>query len=156
MKRRDFWEVIEASRQGAEGRFPLQLKRLYHRLRTMSLDEVASFERHFGDLQDEADSDELRTVANELGGGCGDDSWSDFTSWLISMGQGAYEAVIDEPEHLRGFAAESEDIEFEEFQHVAGWVENDLTPGVDDHQKPRESGPEAVTVRKVAQLALAG
>jgi hypothetical protein len=118
-----FWSIIAATRP-ADG-FDAQVKKLTDLLAALSVDEVDSFETIFYEYRSRAeDSDQLREMAHELGGGAGDDGWSDFCSWVISRGQKVYKDALRDPETLRSIAAESEAVDFEEFQYVAGRVIN--------------------------------
>lgn len=62
-------------------------------------------------------------------GGCSDDGFTDFRSWLISRGRDVYEAALRDPESLVEVAAADgvEATSFEEFQYVARRVYEEKT-----------------------------
>jgi hypothetical protein len=119
----EFWSLI-AETKPADG-FDAQAKRLDVLLTALPVGEVESFEQIFNTYRNRAEgSDALRETAHELGGGSGDDGWSDFCSWVISRGRDAYFVALRDPTALSSIAAESEAVDFEEFQHIAGRIIN--------------------------------
>jgi hypothetical protein len=69
-------------------------------------------------------------VAFASGGGCSDDLFDDFRSWLISMGRKVYEAALADPETVHEIAERDgleEDVFFEELQYVPSQVLREKT-----------------------------
>jgi hypothetical protein len=121
-----FWQVIARSRSdvrrpSAVVRMDRQAKRLKELLEAMPQAGRAQFARIFSELLDAAYRWDLWAAAHVLGGGCSDDGFSDFRSWLISMGRSVFESALKDPETLTDLQADPtvEDFFFEEFQHVA-------------------------------------
>jgi hypothetical protein len=129
MTKHRFWEIIAASRTGFdpeqyENSREKQLVRLHQLLSALSTEELRAFLRLFGARMDEASSrprEGLWGVAFDIGGGCSDDMFEDFRSWLISMGRDAFEAAVRNPETVYEVAEQEglgEDVFFEGFQYV--------------------------------------
>ncbi|MEM9493817.1 MAG: DUF4240 domain-containing protein [Myxococcota bacterium] len=124
-----FWQHIARSRVGydparAEGNMDAQLKALAAALEPLAAEELVAFRDHFEDCMDRAHSGDLWSAAYLLAGGCSDDGFADFRSWLISMGREVYKAALGEPDTLAGpaHAPGVEDVFFAELRHVAGEV----------------------------------
>lgn len=127
-----FWEIVAASKFGLDPSAPetsdLQAVRLRQLLAGMPAEEVEAFSRHFDARMGEAYSrsrEGLWAVAFDIGGGCSDDMFDDFRSWLISMGREVYEAAIKDPDSVYAVAEQhhlGEDVFFEEFQYVPSQV----------------------------------
>jgi hypothetical protein len=146
-----FWEIIAASREGfdpedIEASQERQLLRLRDLLAQLPAEEVQAFDQHFCDRMREAyiparqrdkwgtPLDGLWGVAFQMGGGCSNDCFLDFRSWLISMGREAFEAAVRDPETVYGLVEAAEDAEdvsdiifFEGFQYVASRVWREKT-----------------------------
>jgi hypothetical protein len=74
---------------------------------------VASFDRHFSEAMDRADTTELMVAASLLHGGCSDDRFFDFRAELILRGRAVFERVLAEPDTL----ADHSDIQGDELIH---------------------------------------
>jgi hypothetical protein len=138
-----FWEIIHASREGYDpGDFEAsrerQLTRLWDLLDQLPAEEVQAFDQHFADRMKEAyipatkrdkwgsPLDGLWGVAFQLAGGCSNDMFLDFRSWLISMGREFFEAAVRDPNTVLDLAEQAEDdsdiLFFESFQYVPSRV----------------------------------
>jgi hypothetical protein len=129
MDKAKFWEIIAASRRGFhperyESSKENQLVRLHQLLSALSTEELRAFLTLFGARMDESYSrpqEGLWRVAFDIGGGCSDDMFDDFRTWLISMGREVFEAAVRNPETVYEVAEQEglgEDVFFEEFQYV--------------------------------------
>jgi hypothetical protein len=146
MMKKRFWDIIAASRSGfdpedIDGSMDRQVARLHELLSALSVEEVRAFEKFFDERMAEAYSrpkrikhgrplDGLWAVAYNIGGGCSDDSFDDFRSWLISMGQEVYEAVLRSPEKVYEVVEKAgleDEVFFEEFQYVPSRVLREKT-----------------------------
>ncbi|QRK09060.1 DUF4240 domain-containing protein [Archangium violaceum] len=91
---------------------------------------------------------ELRRLLLQLGaayliaGGCSDDGFTDFRSWLISMGRRVFENALSNAESLIEVvdAPGLEDIFFEEFRYVPEQAYEELT----GHEIPTYEEPTPV------------
>src|SRR5262249_44626804 len=118
-----------------------QLARLHELLAALPTEEVRAFEECFSQRMNEAYQrpkrikdgrplDGLWAVAFDVGGGCSDDGFIDFRSWLISMGRKVYEAVLRDPKKVYRIVKEQDledDVFFEEFQYVPSHVLREQT-----------------------------
>lgn len=113
-----FWEIIALSRQ-PDGDQDKQLQALRQQLDALSPEEIVSFQTHFYACQRAAYRWDLWGAGYILNGGCSDDSFMDFRSWLISQGQERYEAALRDPETLAEFFdPENDCCVFEVFAYV--------------------------------------
>lgn len=124
-----FWRLISESRQNAssaipDGNMDRQVARLTELLTALPPQEVVDFDKHFSDCFIEAYKWDLWAAAYIIEGGCSDDGFMDFRSWLISMGQSAFTESLRDVESLVTYASDPtvEVCSFEEFQYVAGNV----------------------------------
>jgi hypothetical protein len=129
MTRDDFWNIVEKVHRTANGNMDKKCALLDAELRRLPLEEVRSFHAHFDECEDRAYSWDLWAAAYIIGGGCGDDGFSDFRSTLISMGRGIFEQALANPESLADIDYDSETAQFEGYQYVPNTVESDLSGG---------------------------
>ena len=125
-----FWNIIARSKAASAGDTEAQAEALQSELSKLQPEEIVEFERVLGELQDQAYRWDLWGAAYIIGGGCSDDAFIDFRSWLISMGRPVFEQALADPDSLAdveiGPDAE-EDAFFEEFAYVAGQVYEEKT-----------------------------
>lgn len=129
-----FWEVIAASRRGlnperAVGNQSRQARGLEELLRALPPEDVLAFLQCFEGRLVESYRWDLWAAAYLIHGGCSDDAFDDFRSWLISMGREAYQAALADAESVGTLAALPgiEKASFERFQYVARRVYRDKT-----------------------------
>ncbi|ATB33831.1 DUF4240 domain-containing protein [Melittangium boletus] len=120
-----FWILIEASRrvvdpERADGNARRQAEELWKQLSRLPPEEIVEFSAHFQDRMDAAFQWDLWGVAYIVAGGCSDDGFADFRSWLISMGRRVFEDAVANAESLIRVvdAPGVEDVFFEEFRYV--------------------------------------
>ncbi len=129
-----FWALIGESRSGFEpglneGNMDKQLERLQELLGELSPQEIAEFQHEFDERMNQAYRWDLWAAAYIIEGGCSDDGFTDFRSWLISMGREVYEAALQDPESLID-VADADGVEatsFEGFHYVAGQAYEAMT-----------------------------
>lgn len=100
MDKAGFWKIIDESRAAADGDAEEQLAILGQILRALPPDDIVAFDRHLSTYHARADHWDLWGAAYIIGGGCSDDGFMDFRSWLISRGEKAYEAAMADAESL--------------------------------------------------------
>jgi hypothetical protein len=61
---------------------------------------LVAFDEKFETLLEDSYRWDLWAAAYIINGGCSDDCFDYFRNWLISLGQEAYDAVIDDPKVL--------------------------------------------------------
>jgi hypothetical protein len=129
MTRDDFWNIVENVHRTAGGDMDKKCELLDAELRRLPLDEIRSFHAHFHQCHDRAYSWDLWAAAFIIGGGCGDDGFSDFRSTLISMGRDTFEQALANPEFLADIDYDAEIAQFEGYQYVPTTVESDVGGG---------------------------
>jgi hypothetical protein len=150
-----FWNIVERVHDASGGDMDRKCELLEAELRRLPLEEVTSFHSHFDACQDRAYNWELWAAAYIIGGGCSDDSFSDFRSTLISMGRKTYETALADPQSLAAMDYDAENAHYEGYQYVASEVEEDLGGGqefsrVQPH--PAEPSGKPWDEDKVAEL----
>jgi hypothetical protein len=118
----EFWTLIESSKAAAKGSFDLHCEELAKRLVELPPDEIVAFDKLFRGKSIQAYTWDLWGAAYVINGGCSDDGFNDFRSWLISLGRDRFERALADPESLvdvkLGPGGE-EDASFEQFSYVA-------------------------------------
>jgi len=129
-----FWAIIGESRncfdsELLDGNMDVQLEQLQTLLNALPPEEVVQFQTEFDKRMIEANRWDLWGAAYIIEGGCSDDGFADFRSWLISMGRDVYEAALRDPQSLVEVADASgvEATSFEEFQYVAAQTYEERT-----------------------------
>lgn len=124
-----FWNLVEKVHRDSGGDMDRKCELLEAELRRLPLDEVHLFHRHFDECVDRAYSWELWAAAYIIGGGCSDDSFSDFRATLISMGRETFERVLADPQSLADIDYDAETADYEGYQYVPTTVETELGGG---------------------------
>jgi hypothetical protein len=100
-----FWQIIARSLDGTDSvglTMETQARLLEAELEVLSHDEFAGFVAHFSRHHSEACRHDLWAVAYVVMGGCGDDSFMDFRTWLVARGRSVYAAALRDPDSLAG------------------------------------------------------
>lgn len=130
MDKPKFWKMIDDSRTNAHGDFGLQIELLRKRMRDLPPNEIVSFQALFSDLLIDSYRWDLWAAAYLINGGCSDDGFHYFRSWLISKGESVYENALSDPESLTKVIT-GEDrkhgCELESFEYVASEVWQEKT-----------------------------
>lgn len=134
MNAEQFWKIIESSRRGfdperADGNMERQAEELRGLMTKLPPEQIVAFHNHFVEQLNAAYRWDLWGAAYIIAGGCSDDGFTDFRSWLISMGRAAFEAALADPESLIDVADAPgvEDVFFEAFSYVPAQVYEELT-----------------------------
>lgn len=142
-----FWKLIESSQRGfdpgrVDGNMQHQLEELRRLLSKLPPEEIVGFRDQFLAQRDAAFHWDLWGAAYIIAGGCSDDGFVDFRSWLISMGRRVFEDAVSHAESLLDVADAPgiEDVFFEEFQYVPAQVYEELT----GQELPPASGPSPI------------
>ncbi|MGZ8938740.1 MAG: DUF4240 domain-containing protein [Limisphaerales bacterium] len=140
MNAAEFWSIVERVHHRGEGVMKRKCEVLAEELRTLTMDEVRSFEEHFTTFYFEAFVWDLWAAATIICEGCGNDSFMDFRSTLVSMGREVYEGGLKVAESLAEVQFDGDYPCFEGYQYVAGKVyrekaaEIGLTRDIDDRE----------------------
>ncbi|MFG2866541.1 DUF4240 domain-containing protein [Streptomyces sp. NPDC048338] len=100
MDETEFWEIIDSSREAAEGDPEDQADLLVERLLQLDPDSVLDFARHFEARYHRAYSWELWGAAAVLLDGASDDAFDYFRCWLIGQGREVFEGGVHDPDSL--------------------------------------------------------
>lgn len=94
-----FWQLIDDVRNATD-RMPDVPERLIDVLCTMEEQEIVDFESHYTDCLHRSYDARLWLAAVAIMDGCGDDTFSDFRSWLIAQGRARFESALADPDSL--------------------------------------------------------
>ena len=97
MSEDEFWALIKLTRR-AETR--AHAEALSHELATRPVETIHLFDRRWAEAQRAAYRWDVWNAAYLIGGGCSDDGFMDFRSWLILQGRGVYHATLNDPDSL--------------------------------------------------------
>lgn len=109
-----FWQIIDGT---VSEDYDAQLDALAETLAKLSREEILAFDQDFRKASLAAYRWDLWGAAYVINGGCSDDGFIDFRSWLISRGKSVYDGALANPESLAGHIREAF-AEFEEFAYV--------------------------------------
>ncbi|WP_327702445.1 DUF4240 domain-containing protein [Streptomyces decoyicus] len=133
MDETEFWELIDRSREAAEGDPEEQADALVERLLGLDPDAVVDFARHFEARYNRAYSWELWAAASVMLGGASDDAFDYFRCWLIGQGREVFEGALHDPDQLAELLDdfdEAVDGDAEELGYAADEAYEQLTGGV--------------------------
>jgi len=112
-----FWAQNDASL--GEGDQDAQIERLRDGLKRLSDQDLVDFIHLYHAVMNRTYSWRLWAAAYAIGGGCSDDGFIDFRSWLISRGKAVAEAAMADPESLADLEFDPDEAQFEEYAYVA-------------------------------------
>jgi len=98
-----FWEIIQSTKDIANGDFEEQQEELAKELRKLPPDDIILFGNRFRYFRGLANTWELWGAIYIIHGGCSDDSFADFMEWVIGQGKDFYYKTINDPESLVEF-----------------------------------------------------
>lgn len=96
MQAEAFWDIVDRSREGSDG-VEAQTETLRAILTGLPAADVAAFDAEFVRRNQELYSWDLWGAAYVLLSGCGNDSFTDFRSWVVAQGRAYFDAVRDDP-----------------------------------------------------------
>ncbi|WP_405692161.1 DUF4240 domain-containing protein [Streptomyces sp. NBC_00057] len=100
MDETEFWEIIDSTREAAEGDPEDQADLLVERLVRLDPEAVLDFARHFEARYNRAYRWEVWGAAAVLLGGASDDAFDFFRCWLIGQGREIFEGALHDPDSL--------------------------------------------------------
>ncbi|MEV3931830.1 MULTISPECIES: DUF4240 domain-containing protein [unclassified Streptomyces] len=100
MDETEFWEIIDSTREAAEGDPEDHADLLVERLVRLDPDSVLDFARHFEARYNRAYRWDLWGAAAVLLGGASDDAFDYFRCWLIAQGREVFEGAVHDPDSL--------------------------------------------------------
>lgn len=100
MDETEFWELVDSTREAAEGDPEEQADLLVERLVQLDPDAVLDFARHFESRYNRAYQWDVWGAAWVLLDGAGDDVFDFFRCWLIGQGREVFEGAVHDPDSL--------------------------------------------------------
>lgn len=100
MDETEFWALVDASRDAADGDPDDQADLLIDRLLQLDPDSVVDFARHFEARYNRAYRWDLWGAATVLLDDASEDVFEDFRCWLIGQGREVFEGALHEPDDL--------------------------------------------------------
>ncbi|MEU1674942.1 DUF4240 domain-containing protein [Streptomyces roseifaciens] len=100
MDETEFWELIDATREAAEGDAEDQADLLVERLMQLDPERVVDFARHFESRYNRAYLWDLWGAAAVMLNGASDDVFDYFRCWLIGQGREVFEGAMHDPDRL--------------------------------------------------------
>ncbi|MFF2526802.1 DUF4240 domain-containing protein [Streptomyces liangshanensis] len=100
MDETEFWEIIDSTREAADGDPEDHAELLVERLLQLDPDSVLDFARHFEARYNRAYHWDLWGAAAVLLGGASDDAFDYFRCWLIGQGREIFEGALHDPDSL--------------------------------------------------------
>jgi hypothetical protein len=95
-----FWKLIERSKVESGGVCHEQVDALTRILLELPAEEIEGFDAIFYRFHAQAYRNDVWAAAYIMNGGCSDDGFIDFRSWLIGQGEAIYTAALRDPESL--------------------------------------------------------
>ncbi|MFI9624370.1 DUF4240 domain-containing protein [Streptomyces sp. NPDC052042] len=137
MDETEFWEIIDSTREDAEGDPEDQADLLVERLVRLDPETVLDFARHFESRYNRAYRWDLWGAAAVLLDGADDDAFDLFRCWLIGQGREVFEGALHDPDGLAGLLddfdeevdGDGEDLGYaadEAYEQLTGVVDPDL------------------------------
>jgi hypothetical protein len=133
MDETEFWELVDVTREAAEGDPEEQADLLVERLLRLDPEAVLDFARHFEARYNRAYRWDLWGAAWLLLGGASDDAFDYFRCWLIGQGREVFEGALHDPDSLAELLDdfdESVDGDGEELGYAADEAYEQLTGAV--------------------------
>lgn len=100
MDETEFWEIIDTTREAADGDPEDHADLLVERLLQLDPDSVLDFARHFESRYNRAYHWDLWGAAAVLLDGASDDAFDYFRCWLIGQGREIFEGAVHDPDSL--------------------------------------------------------
>ena len=99
-----FWELIDETRAASGGDSEFHGELLEQRLEALPPEEIVAWEMLWEERHGRAYRWDLWAAAYVLMGGCSDDAFDYFRSWLIGQGRERFEAALADPDSLADLA----------------------------------------------------
>jgi Protein of unknown function (DUF4240) len=96
----DFWTIVDQSLANSDGSVEDQTEHLRRLLDQLPNEVLVAFDAAFVVASRRLYSWQNWGAATVMLGGCGDDTFTDFRSWVISRGRQVYERFIDDPDTI--------------------------------------------------------
>jgi hypothetical protein len=138
----EFWQIVDRVHSLSPDDMETKCQNLDAALRECPLPDILDFIRHFARCFTKAYTWDLWAAAFIIGNGCGDDSFMDFRSTLISMGKEVFTNALADPETLADTNIHPDWAHFEGYQYVAPKLWREIV-GESKEMPPDPNYPEA-------------
>ncbi|THA22645.1 DUF4240 domain-containing protein [Streptomyces sp. A1277] len=160
MDETEFWELIDSTREAADGDPEDHADLLVERLVRLDPESVLDFARHFEARYNRAYRWDLWAAAAVLLGGADDDAFDYFRCWLIGRGREVFEGAVHDPDALAELLEDFDeelDGDAEELGYAADEAYEQLTGAVapDLGLPPQADEPEGTPLDPDDDAALA-
>jgi Protein of unknown function (DUF4240) len=118
MDEQQFWQIVEEVHAASQGNMAQKCELLATQLAQLPTAEAIDFRNLFDALMLRAYHWPLMAAAYLIHGGCGDDTYSDFCSALISRGRRAFETALSDPDALADEPFDDDAWFFEGYQYA--------------------------------------
>ncbi|MDB1089958.1 DUF4240 domain-containing protein [Streptomyces sp. ACA25] len=109
MHETEFWEIVDGTRESADGDPDTHADLLVERLAELDPEAVTVFAQHFESRFVRAYRWDVWGAAWVLLDGASDDSFDNFRCWLISQGRRVFEGTLHDPDSLAELLADGFD-----------------------------------------------
>jgi len=116
----EFWEHIRATKRTDPD---AHVERLVKRLVKLPPDEILDFEHWWNESRAEAYRWDLWGAAYVINGGCSDDGFIDFRSWLLLQGREVFQAALANPDSLADLDVEEDEASCECYPAASAWFQ---------------------------------
>jgi hypothetical protein len=113
-----FWELVQRAHDGASDDMDRKCELLKAEIGKLSKNQASDFAVLFDTIMNRAYSHELWGAAYVIHGGCGDDTFNDFRSSLISRGRAGFERALADPDSLADEAFDETAWFYEGYQYA--------------------------------------
>lgn len=123
----EFWKLIESTKRSDPDE---HVEKLVGKLVKMDEKSIFEFGRHWDSFHTKAYMWALWGAAYIINGGCSDDGFIDFRSWLILQGEAIYSAALSDPESLTKVRVEPDEATAECYPAPEAYCR---AKGIEDH-----------------------
>ncbi len=146
MDETEFWEIVDSTREAADGDPEEHADLLVERLARLDPDSVLDFARHFETRFQRAFRWDLWGAADIMLGGADEESFDYFRCWLIGQGRHVFEGALHAPDDLASLVGPFDpeaDGDAEDLGYAADEAYEQLTgTRLPDLELPPQDAPE--------------
>jgi hypothetical protein len=106
-----FWHLIETTKIASDGDIEQQTRLLIQELVKLPPEEIIQFDMLLQTFHTQAYTNDLWAAAYIIMGGCSDDGFDYFRSWLLAQGEAIFHAALQNPESLADVVGKPVDTE---------------------------------------------
>jgi hypothetical protein len=111
MTRNDFWKLVDRLIGKTRGNLERFETAVDAHLKSLAAEEIEDFARHYGELQNEANTSGVLEAAYIIGCCESNDGFMDFRRWIVLQGRTAFHKIIQDPDYLGSYDRKSDPVE---------------------------------------------